>query len=81
MSFIHDLEEAADLCQLEVRAFNRNDAIRIADLAGLKDRNLAEKALAEGYDLHRSIQTGSTRDIKGHSGWPAGQEQGAQQHQ
>lgn len=61
MTFIHDLEEAADLCQLE-RAFTRDDAIRVAALAGMKDRNLAEKALAEGFDLHRLIQTGSTRE-------------------
>ena len=61
MSFIHDLEEAADLCQLEIRPFTRDDAIRVAALAGMRDRNLAEKALAEQYTLQTLISTGSTR--------------------
>lgn len=62
MAFIHDLEEAADLCQLETRPFTRGDAIRVAALAGMKDRNLAEKALAEQYTLKTLISTGSTRE-------------------
>ena len=62
MAFIHDLEEAADLCQLETRPFTRDDAIRVAALAGMKDRNLAEKALAEKYSLTTLISTGSTRE-------------------
>ena len=62
MAFIHDLEEAADLCQLETRPFTRDDAIRVAALAGMKDRNLAEKALAEQYSLKTLVSTGSTRE-------------------
>ena len=62
MAFIHDLEEAADLCQLGVTPFTRDDAIRVAALAGMKDRNLAEKALAEKYSLQILISTGSTRE-------------------
>ena len=62
MAFIHDLEEAADLCQLDITTFTRDDAIRVAALAGMKDRNLAEKALAEKYSLHTLISTGSTRE-------------------
>ena len=62
MAFIHDLEEAADLCQLETKPFTRDDAIRVAALAGMKDRNLAEKALAEKYSLTTLISTGSTRE-------------------
>ena len=44
MAFIHDLEETADLCQLDITPFARDDAIRVAALAGIKDRNLAEKS-------------------------------------
>ena len=63
MSFIHNLEEAADLCQLHITAFSRDDAIRVATLAGMKDRILAEKALAEKYSLQTLISMGSTREI------------------
>lgn len=62
MTFIHDLEEAADLCQLDTSPFTRDDSIRVAALAGMKDRNLAEKALAEKYSLQTLISTGSTRE-------------------
>ena len=62
MTFVHDLEEAADLCQLETKPFTRDDSIRVAALAGMKDRNLAEKALAEQYTLKTLISTGSTRE-------------------
>ena len=62
MAFIHDLEEAADLCQLDTSPFTRDDSIRVAALAGMKDRNLAEKALAEKYSLQTLISTGSTRE-------------------
>ena len=62
MSFIHNLEEAADQCQLNITAFSRDDAIRVATLAGMKDRILAEKALAEKYSLQTLISMGSTRE-------------------
>ena len=65
MAFIHDLEEAADLCQLQERLFTRDDVVRVAALAGMNDRNLMEKALAEQYSLKTLISTGST--IQGHS--------------
>ena len=54
MAFIHDLEEAADLCQLDTSPFTRDDSIRVAALAGMKDRNLAEKALAEEFNTNQT---------------------------
>jgi len=62
MTFVHDLEGAADLCQLETKPVTRDDLIRVLALAGMKDRNLAEKALAEQYTLKTLISTGSTRE-------------------
>jgi len=59
MTFVHDLEGAADLCQLETKPVTRDDLIRVLALAGMKDRNLAETALAEQYTLKTLISTGS----------------------
>lgn len=62
MAFISELEDAADLCQLDTKIFTRDDAIRVAALSGMKDRSLAEKALAEKYSLQTLISVGSTRE-------------------
>ena len=62
MAFISELEDSADLCQLDTKNFTRDDAIRVAALSGMKDRSLAEKALAEKYNLQTLISVGSTRE-------------------
>ena len=43
MHLISDVEDAADLCRLDTKPLTREDAIRVAALAGMRDRLLAEK--------------------------------------
>ena len=46
MQFISDMEEAVDLCRLNIKPYSREDAIKVAALACMCDRSLAEKALS-----------------------------------
>ena len=62
MQFISELETAADLCRLDTEPFTREDAVRVAALAGMRDRLLAEKALAEKYKLETLVSVGATRE-------------------
>ena len=62
MQFISELEDAADLCRLDTQPLTREDAIRVAALAGMKDRLLAEKAMTEEFQLARLVSVGSTRE-------------------
>ena len=62
MQFISELEDAADLCRLETQPLTREDAIRVAALAGMKDRLLAEKAMTEEFPLAKLVSVGSTRE-------------------
>ena len=58
MQFISELEDAADLCRLETQPLTREDAIRVAALAGMKDRLLAEKAMTEEFPLAKLVSVG-----------------------
>ena len=62
MQFISELEDAADLCRLETQPLTREDAIRVAALAGMKDRLLAEKAMTEEFPLAKLVSLESTRE-------------------
>ena len=62
MQFISDVEDAADLCRLDTKPLTREDAIRVAALAGMRDRLLAEKALSEEFSLQKLISVGTTRE-------------------
>ena len=62
MQFISELKDAADLCRLDTQPLTREDAIRVAALAGMKDRLLAEKAMTEEFQLARLVSVGSTRE-------------------
>ena len=62
MQFVSDVEDAADLCRLDTKPLTREDAIRVAALAGMRDRNLAEKALSEEFSLTKLISVGTTRE-------------------
>ena len=57
-----DVEDAADLCRLDTKPLTREDAIRVAALAGMRDRLLAEKALSEEFSLQKLISVGTTRE-------------------
>ena len=62
MQFVSDVEDAADLCRLDTKPLTREDAIRVAALAGMCDRLLAEKALSEEFSLQKLISVGTTRE-------------------
>ena len=62
MQFICELENTADLCRLETQPLTGEDTIRVAALAGMKDRLLAEKAMTEEFPLAKLVSVGSTRE-------------------
>ena len=62
MQFISEVVDAADLCRLDTKPLTREDAIRVAALAGMRDRLLAEKALSEEFSLQKLISVGTTRE-------------------
>ena len=62
MQFISELEDAADLCRLETQPLTREDAIRVAALAEMRYRLLAEKAMMEEFPLAKLVSSGSTRE-------------------
>ena len=61
MEFLSEVEDQTYLCQAEER-LTGEDLKRISILAGLKDRTLAEKALAEEYTLKSIIQAAVNRE-------------------
>jgi hypothetical protein len=62
MEFLAEVEDQAKLCRANEKRIHEDDLIRMALLAGFNDRNLAEKALAEEFDLKTTIQVASTRE-------------------
>ena len=61
MEYLSEVEDQTYLCQAEER-LTGEDLKRISILAGLKDRTLAEKALAEEYTLKTIIQAAINRE-------------------
>lgn len=64
-SFIDYLSEVEDqeyLCRIEEQPITSDDLKRMSLIAGMKDRTLAEKALAEEYNLTQLIQAGINRE-------------------
>ena len=59
--FLADVEDQTTLCHNWER-LTPEDMKRISLLGGLKDRTLAEKAIAEEYDLKRIIEAASNRE-------------------
>ena len=62
MEFLSEIEDQEFLCQTEDEPLTGDDLKRISLLAGMKDRSLAEKAIAEEYTLERLIQAGINRE-------------------
>ena len=60
MDAVSEVEDAADLCRLDTKPLSREDAIRVAALAGMRDRSLAEKALSEEFSLQKLISVGTS---------------------
>ena len=60
--FLAEVEDYENLIGADERPLDSSDLKRISLLAGMKDRTLAEKALAEDYNLTRIIQAGINRE-------------------
>ena len=62
MEFVAATEDQARLCRADSEPIKETDLTRMALIGGMKDRNLAEKALAENYELKTTIETMKTRE-------------------
>ena len=62
MEFLSEVEDQEKLCRIEAQRLTGDDMKRISLIAGMKDRTLAEKAIAEEYDLTKVIQAGINRE-------------------
>jgi hypothetical protein len=62
MEFLAEIEDQARLCRANERRIMEDDLVRMALVAGFKDRLLAEKVLAEEHDLKTTIQLAVTRE-------------------
>ena len=60
--FLSDVEDQEKLCQISTKPITTDSLKKMAILAGLKDRTLAEKAIGEGYSLTQLIQTAVSRE-------------------
>ena len=62
MEFLSEVEDQEHLCRTEEKRITSDDLKRISLIAGIKDRTLAEKALAEEYNLKQVIQAAANRE-------------------
>ena len=62
MEFLSEVEDQEHLCRTEEKRITSDDLKRISLIAGIKDRTLAEKALAEEYSLRQVIQAAANRE-------------------
>jgi hypothetical protein len=62
MEFLAEVEDQAKLCRANEKRITEDDLVRMSLIRGFKDKNLAEKALAEEYDLKTTIQVAATRE-------------------
>ena len=62
MEFVGAVEDQARLCRADTEPIKETDLARMALIGGMKDRSLAEKALAENYELKTTIETMKTRE-------------------
>ena len=62
IDFLSEVEDQEHLCRTEEMPLNSHDMQRMSLIAGMKDRTLAEKAIAEEYTLKQVIQAGVNRE-------------------
>ena len=62
IDFLSEVEDQEHLCRTEEMPLASADMQRMSLIAGMKDRTLAEKAIAEEYTLKQVIQGGVTRE-------------------
>ena len=60
--FLSEIEDQEKLCQVNTKPITSDSLRKMAILAGLKDRTLAEKAIGEEYSLTQIIQTAISRE-------------------
>lgn len=60
--FLSEVEDQEYLCRVAEQPITSADLKRISLIAGLSDRTLAEKALAENYDLDKVIESALNRE-------------------
>ena len=62
MEFVAAVEDQSHLCQAHTQPVTEEDLVRMALIGGMRDRTLAEKALAENYNLKTTITVMKTRE-------------------
>ena len=62
MELLAEAEDQVKLCRANDPIITEDDLLRMCLIVAFKDRNLAEKALAENYDLKTTIQVAVTRE-------------------
>ena len=62
MEFLAVVEDQEHLCRADEVRITSDDLKRMALIAGMKDRNLAEKCIGEEYSLKQVIQAGVNRE-------------------
>ena len=62
MDFLSEVEDQEYLCRIEEQPLTGDDLKRMSLIAGMKDRTLAEKALAEELSLTDLIKSAITRE-------------------
>ena len=62
IEFLSEVEDQEHLCRTEEQPLNSADLQRMSLIAGMRDRTLAEKAIAEEYSLTQVIQAGVNRE-------------------
>ena len=63
MEFLAEVEDQEKLCHME-EGLMGEDLKRMSILGGLRDRNLAEKAVTEEYTLQQLTQAAINRDLE-----------------
>ena len=62
IDFLSEVEDQEHLCRTEEMPLTSDDMRRMSLIAGMRDRTLAEKAIAEEYTLKQVIQAGVNRE-------------------
>ena len=62
MDFLADVEDQERLCRADEQRITSDDLKRMALIAGMKDRTLAEKAIGEEFSLKQVIQVGLNKE-------------------
>ena len=62
MEFLGEAEDQARLCRAKEKPITEDDLVKMTMIAGMNDRILAEKVLAEDLDLKRTIQAAVTKE-------------------